>query len=128
MRSKVTVVGAGNVGASCAQLLAQRDYAEVVLVDIIEGMPQGKSLDLRQAGPIRYYDTNIIGTNNYADTADYGEWRFGRRATGLVFSAATSAQKLGWTIGGSIAAYILALYGYQANVPQRRKHCTASGS
>ena len=70
MRSKVTVVGAGNVGASCAQLLAQRDYADVVLVDIIEGMPQGKSLDLRQAGPIRYYDTNIIGTNNYADTAD----------------------------------------------------------
>jgi len=70
MRSKVTVVGAGNVGASCAQLLAQRDYADVVLVDIIEGMPQGKSLDLRQAGPIRYYDTNIMGTNNYADTAD----------------------------------------------------------
>ena len=70
MRSKVTVVGAGNVGASCAQLLAQRDYAEVVLVDIIEGMPQGKSLDLRQAGPIRYYDTNVIGTNNYADTAN----------------------------------------------------------
>jgi malate dehydrogenase len=70
MRSKVTVVGAGNVGASCAQLLAQRDYADVVLVDIIEGLPQGKSLDLRQAGPIRYYDTNIIGTNNYEDTAN----------------------------------------------------------
>ena len=70
MRSKVTVVGAGNVGASCAQLLAQRDYAEVVLVDIIEGMPQGKSLDLRQAGPIRYYDTNLIGTNNYEDSAN----------------------------------------------------------
>ncbi len=70
MRGKVTVVGAGNVGASCAQLLAQRDYADVVLVDIIEGMPQGKSLDLRQAGPIRYYDTNLIGTNNYEDTAN----------------------------------------------------------
>jgi malate dehydrogenase len=70
MRSKVTVVGAGNVGASCAQLLAQRDYADVVLVDIIEGMPQGKSLDLRQAGPIRYYDTNIMGTNNYEDSAN----------------------------------------------------------
>lgn len=70
MRSKVTVVGAGNVGASCAQLLAQRDYADVMLVDIIEGMPQGKSLDLRQAGPIRYYDTNLIGTNNYEDTAN----------------------------------------------------------
>jgi len=70
MRSKVTVVGAGNVGASCAQLLAQRDYADVVLVDIIEGMPQGKSLDLRQAGPIRYYDTNLTGTNNYEDSAN----------------------------------------------------------
>lgn len=70
MRSKVTIVGAGNVGASCAQLLAQRDYADVVLVDIIEGLPQGKSLDLRQAGPIRYYDTNLIGTNNYEDTAN----------------------------------------------------------
>jgi malate dehydrogenase len=70
MRSKVTVVGAGNVGASCAQLLAQRDYANVMLVDIIEGMPQGKALDLRQAGPIRYYDTNLTGTNNYADTAN----------------------------------------------------------
>ncbi len=70
MRSKITVVGAGNVGASCAQVLAQRDYADVVLVDIIEGLPQGKSLDLRQAGPIRYYDTNLKGTNNYEDTAN----------------------------------------------------------
>jgi malate dehydrogenase len=70
MRSKITVVGAGNVGASCAQLLAQRDYANVVLVDIIEGLPQGKGLDLRQAGPIRYYDTSIIGTNSYEDTAN----------------------------------------------------------
>jgi malate dehydrogenase len=70
MRSKITVVGAGNVGASCAQVLAQRDYADVVLVDIIEGLPQGKALDLHQAGPIRYYDTNLIGTNNYEDTAN----------------------------------------------------------
>ena len=70
MRSKITVVGAGNVGASCAQLLAQRDYASVVLVDIIEGLPQGKGLDLRQAGPIRYYDTNVTGTNSYEDTAN----------------------------------------------------------
>jgi malate dehydrogenase len=48
MRKKVTVIGAGNVGASCAQLLAQRDYADVVVMDIIEGLPQGKALDLRQ--------------------------------------------------------------------------------
>jgi len=70
MRNKVTVVGAGNVGATCAQVIAQRDYADVVLVDIIEGMPQGKALDMRQTGPIRYYDTNLIGTNNYEDTAN----------------------------------------------------------
>lgn len=54
----------------------------------------------------------------YADTADYSEWKTGRRATGLVFSAGTFAQKMGWTIGGSLAAYLLAFYGFQANVAQ----------
>ncbi|MEE8470725.1 MAG: malate dehydrogenase [Dehalococcoidia bacterium] len=68
MRRKITVVGAGNVGASCAQLLAQRDYADIVLVDIVEGMPQGKALDLLEAGPIVGYDSNIIGTNAYEET------------------------------------------------------------
>jgi len=52
MRNKVTVVGAGNVGATTAQRLAERDYADVVLVDIVEGMPQGKALDLNQSGPV----------------------------------------------------------------------------
>jgi len=54
----------------------------------------------------------------YADTADYSEWKTGRRATGLVFSAGTFAQKMGWTIGGSLAGYLLAFYGFQANVAQ----------
>ncbi len=54
----------------------------------------------------------------YADTADYSEWKTGRRATGLVFSAGTFAQKMGWTVGGSLAAYLLAFYGFQANVVQ----------
>jgi glycoside/pentoside/hexuronide:cation symporter, GPH family len=54
----------------------------------------------------------------YADTADYSEWKTGRRATGLVFSAGTFAQKMGWTIGGSLAAYLLAFYGFKANVAQ----------
>lgn len=54
----------------------------------------------------------------YADTADYSEWKTGRRATGLIFSAGTFAQKMGWTIGGSLAAYLLAFYGFQANVAQ----------
>jgi malate dehydrogenase len=70
MRNKVTVVGAGNVGASCAQRVAEKGYADVVLVDIIEGMPQGKALDILQSGPILNFDSAIIGTNVYEETAD----------------------------------------------------------
>jgi malate dehydrogenase len=69
MRRKITVVGAGNVGATTAQRLAERDYADVVLVDIVEGMPQGKALDLNQAGPVVGYEPNIVGTNGYEETA-----------------------------------------------------------
>ena len=68
-RIKVTVVGAGNVGATTAQRLAERDYADVVLVDIVEGLPQGKALDLNQAGPVVGYEPNVIGTNGYDETA-----------------------------------------------------------
>ena len=70
MRSKITIVGAGNVGATCAQRLAQRDYADIVLVDIIEGMPQGKALDMLESGPITSNDSLIAGTNGYEETAD----------------------------------------------------------
>src|SRR3954471_10852255 len=69
MRNKVTVVGAGNVGATTAQRLAERDYADVVLVDIVEGMPQGKALDLNQSGPVVGYEPNIVGTNGYEETS-----------------------------------------------------------
>jgi malate dehydrogenase len=69
MRNKITVVGAGNVGATTAQRLAERDYADVVLVDIVEGMPQGKVLDLNQAGPVVGYEANLVGTNGYEETA-----------------------------------------------------------
>src|SRR3954470_9519523 len=69
MRNKITVVGAGNVGATTAQRLAERDYADVVLVDIVEGMPQGKVLDLNQAGPVVGYEPNLVGTNGYDETA-----------------------------------------------------------
>ena len=69
MRRKITVVGAGNVGATCAQRLAERDYADVVLVDIVEGMPQGKALDLNQSGPVVGYEANMVGTNGYEETA-----------------------------------------------------------
>ena len=69
MRKKVTIVGAGQVGGSCARRLAERDYADIVLIDIVEGLPQGKALDIQQAAPIVNYDSKIIGTNDYADTA-----------------------------------------------------------
>ena len=68
MRRKVTVVGAGNVGATAAQEIARRDYAEVVLVDIKEGLPQGKALDLNQAAPVLGYEAAIAGTNGYDET------------------------------------------------------------
>jgi malate dehydrogenase len=68
-RRKVTVVGAGAVGATCAQVLAQRDYADVVLVDIKEGLPQGKALDINQMGAVLGYEPNVIGSNGYDETA-----------------------------------------------------------
>jgi len=68
-RRKVTVVGAGNVGATCAQELARRDYCDVVLVDIKEGLPQGKALDINQAGPVLGYEPSVVGTNGYEETA-----------------------------------------------------------
>lgn len=68
MRSKITVVGAGFVGSTLVQRLAERDYADVVMFDIVPNMPQGKALDMLQAGPVLGYDTLITGTNDYADT------------------------------------------------------------
>jgi len=68
-RTKITVVGAGNVGATTAQRLAERDYADVVLVDIVEGLPQGKALDLNQSGPVIGYEPTVVGTNGYEETA-----------------------------------------------------------
>lgn len=69
MRRKVAIAGAGNVGATLAQRIAEKDIADVVLVDVVEGVPQGKALDLMQSGPILGYDTHLIGTNGYEETA-----------------------------------------------------------
>jgi len=68
-RPRVTVVGAGNVGATTAQRIAEAGLADVVLVDIVEGLPQGKALDLAEAAPVMGHDARITGTNDYADTA-----------------------------------------------------------
>jgi malate dehydrogenase len=68
-KSKVTVVGAGNVGGTTAQRLAERNYADVVLVDIVEGLPQGKALDILESGPVIGFDSNVTGTNGYEESA-----------------------------------------------------------
>ena len=69
MRKKVTVVGAGNVGANCALRIAEKELADVVLVDVVEGVPQGKGLDLLQSGPVQGYDVTVTGANDYEPTA-----------------------------------------------------------
>src|SRR5688572_10808092 len=70
MRKKVTVVGAGNVGANVALRIADKELADVVLVDIVEGVPQGKGLDILQSGPVQGYDVNVTGANDYEPTAN----------------------------------------------------------
>ncbi len=69
-RPKVTIVGAGNVGGSVTQRLAEKNCYDLVLVDVVEGLPQGKALDLEQAGPVYGYDTRIIGSNQFDETTD----------------------------------------------------------
>src|SRR5260370_190234 len=69
-RKKITVLGAGNVGARAAQGRVDKELGDVVLVDIIEGMPQGKALDLAETAPIEGYDSRLVGTNGYKETAD----------------------------------------------------------
>jgi malate dehydrogenase len=70
MRKKVTVVGGGNVGATCALRIAEKELADVVIVDIMEGVPQGKALDLMQSGPVQGYDCTLTGANDYEPTAN----------------------------------------------------------
>jgi malate dehydrogenase len=69
-RPKISVIGAGNVGASVAQYVVEKELGDVVLVDILEGIPQGKALDLLQAGPVHGYDSTLVGSNGYDETAD----------------------------------------------------------
>ena len=70
MRKKITVVGAGNVGANCAVRIADKELADVVLVDVVPGVPQGKGLDLLQSGPVQGYDVMVSGANDYEPTAN----------------------------------------------------------
>jgi malate dehydrogenase len=70
MRKKITVIGGGNVGANCALRIADKELADVVLVDVVEGVPQGKGLDIQQSGPVPGYDVEVTGANDYAPTKD----------------------------------------------------------
>ena len=70
MRKKITVIGGGNVGANCALRIAGKELADVVLVDVVEGVPQGKALDILQSGPVEGYDVEVTGSNDYAPTAN----------------------------------------------------------
>ncbi len=70
MRKKITIVGTGHVGATAAQLAAYKELGDIVLIDIIEGVPQGKGLDLQESAPMELFDSSITGTNDYKDTAD----------------------------------------------------------
>lgn len=67
-RKKITIIGTGNVGSTCAHWAACKELGDIILIDVVEGIPQGKALDLMEAAPIEGYDCNIIGTNNYEDT------------------------------------------------------------
>ena len=92
---KITVVGAGNVGATTAQKLAEKQLAEeIVLLDIVEGMPQGKALDIHQSGPVEMFDTRLTGTNDYRDTS----------GSGLVVITAGLARKPGMSRDDLLAA------------------------
>src|SRR5438270_12116657 len=95
MRKKVTVVGAGNVGANCALRIAGKELADVVLVDVIEGVPQGKGLDILQSGPVEGYDVNIVGANDYEPTANFD----------IVVSTAGFPRKLGMRRDDALLAY-----------------------
>ncbi|MCH2694637.1 MAG: malate dehydrogenase [Acidobacteriia bacterium] len=70
MKRKVTIVGSGNVGATTAHWIVDKELADVVLIDIVDGVPQGKALDLLQSGPIEGFDCGVVGTNKYEDTSD----------------------------------------------------------
>jgi malate dehydrogenase len=74
VRTKISVVGAGNVGATVAQLIAYKELGDVVMVDIVEGLPQGKALDLLEAGPVEGYDSRVSGANHYGRPPTPRSW------------------------------------------------------
>ena len=113
MRSKVSVIGAGNVGATCAFRIAEKGYADVVLVDIIEGMPQGKGLDMLEATPILGVDVNVTGTNSYEETAN----------SDVVVITSGIARKPGMSRDDLVATNAKIVQGVTENVVKYSPNC-----
>ena len=107
-RRKITVVGAGNVGATCAQVLAQRDYADVVLVDIKEGLPQGKALDINQMGAVLGYEPYVAGSNGYDETAGSERRRDHGRPAALAGMSRDDLVTTNEKIVGSVTEQVVA--------------------
>src|SRR5712691_1430102 len=111
-RPKITVVGAGNVGATAAQYIVDRELGDVVLVDVIEGIPQGKALDLAQAGPVHGYDSALTGSNGYDETAN----------SDIVVITAGLARKPGMTRDDLLFKNAEIVGGVVEQVVRRSKH------
>ena len=113
MRSKVSVIGAGNVGATCAFRVAEKGYADVVLVDIVDGLPQGKGLDMLEATPILGVDVNVTGTNGYEETAN----------SDVVVITSGIARKPGMSRDDLVATNAKIVKGVTENVVKHSPNC-----
>jgi malate dehydrogenase len=113
-RKKITIVGAGNVGATTAQWAAAKELGDIVLIDVVEGLPQGKALDLMQAAPIMDFDSIITGTNSYADTAD----------SDLVIITAGIARKPGMTRDDLLHTNYKIVHSVTENIVRYSPDCT----
>lgn len=112
-RKKVTVVGSGNVGATAAFLAAQKELADIVLLDVVEGVPQGKALDMFEASPIQGYNANVFGTNDYADTA----------GSDLVIITAGIARKPGMSRDDLLSTNVKIVAEVTKNIVQHSPDC-----
>jgi 3-hydroxyacyl-CoA dehydrogenase len=96
LAAKITIVGAGNVGATTAHWAAVKELGDVVLIDSVEGMPQGKALDLAESAPLEDFDCSLVGTNDYADTAAESHLREAKRITAATTVGHVQAEYARW--------------------------------
>ena len=113
MLKKISIIGAGSVGASCAQRIVEKGYADVVLMDIIEGLPQGKALDILESAPVLNFDSHLVGTNNYQETA----------SSDVVIITSGLARKPGMTRGELLLANAHIITEVTGNVMSHSPDC-----